>query len=67
MTERQRTEAKTAVCNMILGEEVKLPGRKKYIIRAAGVWPEDLCRVAIGAMRERLHNRNKMPLPDSEQ
>lgn len=63
MTETQRTETKSAIRAMVLGDEVKLPGRPggRNIIRPAlnrektpQMWPQELC-VAVGeALRERL-------------
>lgn len=63
MTETQRTETKSAIRAMVLGDEVKLHGRPggRNIIRPAlnrektpQMWPQELCLAVGEALRERL-------------
>lgn len=64
MNETQQAELKVIVRNFILGDEVKLTGRKESIVqpgyeRRDGKivkcpWPEELCRAMQESLRERL-------------
>jgi len=59
MPEQRRSEIKTVISNMILGEETKLGGRHRIIRPAKSkgqtvLWPEDVCEVALDALRQRL-------------
>ncbi|HOC56639.1 MAG TPA: hypothetical protein PKI20_13535 [Verrucomicrobiota bacterium] len=57
MPERQRTEIKDEFAAAICGEEFKLRGRRGEEIQVPvrfEPWPEDVCRVAMEALRERM-------------
>jgi hypothetical protein len=60
MTERQRTEIKDEFAAAICGEEYKLRGRDNDDVRAPvkfEPWPEEVCEVALEAIRMRLKGR----------
>lgn len=61
MTERQRTEIKDEFAAAICGEEFKLrgrPGADHTTPVRFDPWPDDLCEVAMEAIRARLKGRN---------
>ena len=61
MTERQRTEIKDEFAAAICGEEFKLrgrPGEDHTTPVRFDPWPEDVCEVAMEAIRARLKGRN---------
>ena len=61
MTERQRTEIKDEFAAAICGEEYNLRGRTQHDEMVPPVrfepWPEDVCEVALEALRARMKTR----------
>jgi hypothetical protein len=59
MTEVQRNEALTAARNMMLGEPVKLPGRKVDLIRPAAEspWPDEFLKVILQTAQQILRGQ----------